>query len=408
MPIRYRGQRVTQLRQSGTAIRAGRWGGEDILGVIASSINLSAAFNADNSQATITPTVIDGTNPLGRPLLTSWAEVYDDIGIEGTAEFTDLSIPQLDGFSADSTTLIPGGGTTRGLTVRGQVGAAFTLSYTINGTASPSVGAASGTIGANGTAAVLLTIPASTVGTQSTIVITLGRGAGTAFADTLVSTEVSLTQDVGSVTIRINFTDSTGPLASLSSTSTVQLTGIPGQDIPNTVRSVSRTNDSTSSEGPSTRLNDITCVSDDPAITCTVTGSGRETRTITVDGVFPATNRDIRITVFSSSVTLASRGCTINQFSGLESSNGFVFNIRATWAGGGTGSFFARATTDEFFNPNSGPAARISQGQGSTSNGDVRAVFDANDGSLTAVTVGYSVAESSTHRSCSRSASRTF
>ena len=217
---------------------------------------------------------------------------------------------------------------------------------------------------------------------------------------------------VNEVTITFVFTDSTGDGAQLNGESTQTVVGVPGTTFSSFSRTVTRVDDSTDSEGPSNKLDSVTCteIGDvDNVITCEVTGSGNVSRTITVSGTIPNNAATIMLDVSAEVTTLSSRNCG-GTFFIFSSSGGGTFDIIPSFSGGGNFSAFANGSTDGA-DPGIPSSITFTEDGGITSGPSgtrTGGYADAGSSSWVSFAVGYSVGESSTHRSCSAGTSRTF
>ena len=212
---------------------------------------------------------------------------------------------------------------------------------------------------------------------------------------------------VNEVTITFVFTDSTGDGAQLNGESTQTVVGVPGTTFSSFSRTVTRVDDSTDSEGPSNKLDSVTCteIGDvDNVIACEVTGSGSTSRTITVSGTIPNNAATIMLDISAEVTTLEDRGCgrsSGNPLSSVGSSGGNIV-FQGSWAGGDNGSLTLGGSVDEF----GSLSTTVTGGSSSGSNWFLN--WDSGDGSLTSISLTLSIGESSTHRSCSYSESRNF
>ena len=203
---------------------------------------------------------------------------------------------------------------------------------------------------------------------------------------------------VNQTTLTINFTDNTGSNATLSSAAQVTLTGVPGAAFSTFNRTVTRVDNSTSTEGPSNAISSVTVNETGDTgnnVTSTITGSGNLSRNIAVSGTFPSQNTTVTLTVAATVNQLTSRSVTRSSGNPLSnlSSNGGSIIFAGSWAGGDTGSISMGGSVDA-----SGSLSTSVSG-GNTSGSNWTLTWGSGSGSMTSASFTLSVAESSTYRS---------
>tara|TARA_Y100000361_G_scaffold142351_1_gene148327 strand:+ start:564 stop:1304 length:741 start_codon:yes stop_codon:yes gene_type:complete len=203
---------------------------------------------------------------------------------------------------------------------------------------------------------------------------------------------------VNQTTLTINFTDNTGSNATLSSAAQVTLTGVPGAAFSTFNRTVTRVDNSTSTEGPSNAISSVTVNETGDTgnnVTSTITGSGNLSRNIAVSGTFPSQNTTVTLTVAATVNQLTSRSVTRSSGNPLSnlSSNGGSIIFAGSWAGGDTGSISMGGSVDA-----SGSLSTSVSG-GNTSGSNWNLTWGSGSGSMTSASFTLSVAESSTYRS---------
>ena len=203
---------------------------------------------------------------------------------------------------------------------------------------------------------------------------------------------------INETTLTINFTDNTGSNATLNSAAQVTLTGVPGVAFSTFNRTVTRVDNSTSTEGPSNAISSVTVNEAGDTgnnVTSTITGSGNVSRNIAISGTFPNQNTTVTLTVAATVNQLTSRSVTRssgNPLSNLNSNGGSII-FAGSWAGGDTGSISIGGSVDA-----SGSLSTSVSG-GNTSGSNWTLTWGSGSGSMTSASFTLSVAESSTYRS---------
>jgi hypothetical protein len=204
-------------------------------------------------------------------------------------------------------------------------------------------------------------------------------------------------------TLTINFTDNTGSNATLNSAAQVTLVGVPGTAFSTFNRTVTRVNNSTSTQGPSNAISSVTVnESGDTGnnVTFAITGSGNVSRNIAISGTFPNQNTTVTLTVAATVNQLLSRNVTRTSGNPLPTSgNGGSIIFQGSWSGGGGGSLSIGGTVDEY-----GTLSTYVSG-GNTSGSNWNCTWSPGAGSMESYSLTISVGESSTYRSGSYSES---
>ena len=212
---------------------------------------------------------------------------------------------------------------------------------------------------------------------------------------------------INETTLTINFTDNTGSNATLNSAAQVILTGVPGTTFSTFNRTVTRVNNSTSTEGPSNAISSVTVNETGDTgnnVTSTVTGSGNVSRNIAISGTIPNQNTTVTLTVAATVNQLLSRNVTRtsgNPLSNLGPNGGSII-FQGGWAGGDTGSMSLGGSVDS-----AGSLSTTVTG-GNTSGSNWNLSWSSGNGSMESASLTLSVGESSTYRSGTYSESRNF
>jgi hypothetical protein len=212
---------------------------------------------------------------------------------------------------------------------------------------------------------------------------------------------------INETTLTINFTDNTGSNATLNSAAQVILTGVPGTTFSTFNRTVTRVNNSTSTEGPSNAISSVTVNETGDTgnnVTSTVTGSGNVSRNIAISGTIPNQNTTVTLTVAATVNQLLSRNVTRtsgNPLSNLGPNGGSII-FQGGWAGGDTGSMSLGGSVDS-----AGSLSTTVTG-GNTSGSNWFLSWSSGNGSMESASLTLSVGESSTYRSGTYSESRNF
>ena len=206
---------------------------------------------------------------------------------------------------------------------------------------------------------------------------------------------------INETTLTINFTDNTGSNATLSSAAQITLTGVPGTAFSTINRTVTRVDNSTSTEGPSNAISSVTVNEAGDTgnnVTSTITGSGNVSRNIAISGTFPNQNTTVTLTVAATVNQLTSRNVTRqsgNPLSSLSSNGGSII-FQGSWAGGDNGSVSLGGTVDQYGSLSTTVTILSGTGASGTS---WSLYWSSGNGSMTSASLTLSVAESSTHRS---------
>jgi hypothetical protein len=212
------------------------------------------------------------------------------------------------------------------------------------------------------------------------------------------------------VTLNITFTDSTPTGASLNSTSTITLTGIPGTAISAQSRTINRAANYILSSPNVTKSGDT---NSDLSLASTLTGSaGFQNIDIDITGTFPTVSKTIAITANCTATAKQSRNLSLYDLTpvlggGSVSSNGGTCGVRPSWSGGDTGSYTAGFTTDGIDPGNAGSSTNPSSST-TMSAGAVSFTWNNFGGSYVTISANASVSENATYASASASINRTL
>ncbi len=206
---------------------------------------------------------------------------------------------------------------------------------------------------------------------------------------------------INETTLTINFTDNTGSNATLNSAAQVTLTGVPGTAFSTFNRTVTRVDNSTSTEGPSNAISSVTVNEAGDTgnnVTSTITGSGNVSRNIAISGTFPNQNTTVTLTVAATVNQLLSRNVTRqsgNPLSNLSSNGGSII-FQGNWAGGDNGSMSLGGSVDQYGSLSTN--VTISSGTGASGT-TWNLSWSSGSGSMTSASLTLSVGENSTYRS---------
>lgn len=226
---------------------------------------------------------------------------------------------------------------------------------------------------------------------------------------------------VNETTLTILFVDNTATGSSLNSTSSAVFTGVPGSAFVDFDRFVNRTNATYKVTGAS-----VSEAGDSGNnVNTSVSGSGNIQRTISISGTIPTTSKTITLTVDSTVGNLIARTGSISYT--LVNNNTSIVTAQPvvlSWTGPGTGTleiyansnglggagFQAGLTVNNSSTtvPSSAPHTAVSNSRGGVINGSSSppnggGVNSGTGGSITSVTLGMSVGESSTYQAFSTS-----
>ena len=225
----------------------------------------------------------------------------------------------------------------------------------------------------------------------------------------LPSGEVSMTDFYGlssEATLTLAFVDSTPTGASMSASS-ISITGTPGDSFSTQTRTISRASQYALS-GVSISESGDTGNNISASGSLASGSTGFQNGLVTITGTIPNVSTTVTLTVSCTATEKTSRGCyTTSAQIGYVGGNGGYWRWRFYFNGGGTGYPYIGGSHDEYSNSASSGLHYTSATSGGSGTEYYGYYIPGCCGSATSVYSGGSVAESSTHKSCSASISRT-
>jgi hypothetical protein len=217
--------------------------------------------------------------------------------------------------------------------------------------------------------------------------------------------EVSMTDFYGlssEATLTLAFVDSTPTGASMS-TSSISITGTPGDSFSTQTRTISRASQYALS-GVSISESGDTGNNISASGSLASGSTGFQNGLVTITGTIPNTTSTVTLTVSCTATEKTDRGCyTTSSQIHYVGGNGGYWRWRFYFSGGGTGSPYIGGSVDD-----SGGYSKGLHYTSNTSGGsgtEYYGYFIPNTGSVNSIYSGGSVGESATHKACSASIS---